>query len=71
MTSHFRMDLPSCGSLLGLRIDDEENGVGSSGSVIVMFTEDGDGTVSPTIILPDAEVEPIRTIVIEDEAPAL
>ena len=66
MTSHFRMTLPACGSLLGLRIDDPEQKLGSTGSVLVLFKEDGDHAVSPTIVL-DAQDE----IVLEGNPAAL
>ena len=69
MTSHFRMTLPACGSLLGLRIDDEEQQLGT-GSVIILFKEDGDHAVSPTIVL-DAADAPEKTVVLEEDPASL
>ena len=66
MTSHFRMTLPACGSLLGLRIDDEEQQLGTNGSVIILFKENGDHAVSPTIVL-DAADKATNTVVLESE----
>ncbi len=63
MSSHFQMTLPSCGALLGLRIDDDDN-LEAGGSVIVIFKGEGDRSVSPTIVLDDSEQPVEDTIVL-------